>query len=69
MHCYVEGDVEVPIDTFTLKPGKNVLEVSGFEFLNWKALGSATGMMFMLENAQDLTTLYLGEIYVTEGAV
>ena len=69
MYCYVEGEVEAPIDTFTIKPGKNVLEVSGFEFLNWKTLGTATGMLFMFEKADALTTMYLGEIYVTEGAV
>ena len=68
LNCYVEGEVETPIDTFTLKPGKNVLEVSGFSFLNWKVLGTATGLQFMLDKAEDLTTLYLGEIYLTEGA-
>lgn len=68
LNCYVEGEVETPIDTFALKPGKNVLEVSGFTFLNWKVLGTASGLQFMLDKAEDLTTLYLGEIYLTEGA-
>ena len=68
LNCYVEGNVETPIDTFALKPGKNVLEVSGFSFLNWKVLGTATGLQFILDKAENLTTLYLGEIYLTEGA-
>lgn len=63
---YVEGNVESPIDTYWLKPGKNTFVLGGIDIMNWRVIGKATGIQLKFESADELTTLYLGEVNLTE---